>query len=102
MLVTGISATPYAPRYGGFDQSLTMLAGLPRTVLMEWQQQLQQALLTTSIGAKPMSLSYSSNDASKRVDYALTTPAQVEALLMLVNRCLGYGNARRPMRPFFV
>jgi hypothetical protein len=85
-----------------FDQSRTVLAGVPIATLQAWQPLLQAALFNSAGGTRPITLSYGQGDGSvKTVTYNLTTFAEINGLLMLVNRLLGNPPARRPMRPYF-
>jgi hypothetical protein len=83
------------------DQNLTVLAGVPRAQLLIWQGQLQQAAINTALAKNPQTLSYTQGDGSKSVSYNITSIAAAINMLMLVNRLLGFGAGRRPMRPYF-
>ena len=85
----------------GFDQSRTILAGVPRATLLIWQGQLLAAMISGASGTQPVSLEYYQGDGRKSVTHRMTSAAEVTGLLMLVNRCLGNPTARRPMRVFF-
>jgi len=84
-----------------FDQSRTLLAGIPRATLLLWQGQLQTAMLNHALGGQPLELSYMQGDGRKHVSYNVMNPAQANNLLMLVNRALGLPRQRYAMRPYF-
>lgn len=83
------------------NQDHTIFAGVPRAQLVIWQGLLQQAAINTALAKNPQTLSYTQGDGAKSVSYNITSQTAAINTLMLVNAILGYGNSRRPMRPYY-
>jgi hypothetical protein len=85
-----------------FDQSQTWLVGIPQATLQAWLTQCQTAMFNQSIGANPITLSYTQGDGSKSVTRNITNVSQLQTTIMLLASALGLvRRARRPAIPFF-
>ena len=91
--------------YGPFSTPVTpptgLLTGVDPATLQQWLGQAQAAYAALMTGARVATASYSQGDGSKSVSY---TPAQATMLagwIMQLQRQLGIGGRRRPLRPYF-
>lgn len=91
--------------YGPFSVPVTpptaMLTGVDPATLRLWLSQAQAAYAQLMSGAKVASASYAQGDGSKSVSYTPAQAPQLMAWIMQLQRALGVGGCRRPLRPFF-
>jgi hypothetical protein len=83
-----------------FNPAASILAGMDTTVLQAQLQQLQQAYLDLSSGAKGESYSYTQGDGSKAITYTRANLGALTQAIQLLQQQLGIVN--RPRRPFRV
>ena len=83
------------------QQPTTILTGVDPVTLQLWLAQAQAAYAQLMTGAKVASASYAQGDGSKSVSYTQAQAPALMAWIMQLQRALGIGGRRRPLRPYF-
>jgi hypothetical protein len=97
---SGYPGMPFGAPLFCIDQ--TWLAGMTVPQLTALLGTLITARGQFGAGGKPVSASYSQGDGSKAVTFNITSRAQLEQDISMVQKALGMpGMSRRPMRPMF-
>jgi hypothetical protein len=84
-----------------FDPNQSLLAGMDTGVLQANLASARQAYLDLSTGAKGESYSYTQGDGNKSVTYTRANLAQLQQMIMLLQRQLGITRGRRALSPRF-
>ena len=94
---------PYCPQGQVFRVDQTWLAGMTQPQLAELLASLITARSQIGSGGKVVSASYTQGNGSKSVSFNITSRAQLEQDISMVQRALGMpGMNRRPLRPVFL
>jgi gpW len=85
-----------------FDPSQSILAGVPRAVLLANLATAQNAYMQLMTGTKIVQVGYTQGDGNKNVTYNQADMGALMAYIQLLQSQLGIvQRARQPMRPWF-